>query len=106
MVALDVEEGERKQAQRWHVGRELPLAVLIGLLIQTGTFIWFLSGLSTKVDYAVQQLQEFKDSRYTKADSMKDRDFYMAMIEAIRVNNGERDRRIIELENTVRSIRR
>lgn len=33
----------------WHVGREIPVAVLIGLVIQTCSFVWWLAGLSSTV---------------------------------------------------------
>lgn len=40
---------DREERRGWHIGREVPAAMLIGLIIQTCSFIWWLSGLSSTV---------------------------------------------------------
>jgi hypothetical protein len=40
-----VARDEPKRKERWHVGKEIPLAVIFGLLMQTGGLVWWMRGL-------------------------------------------------------------
>jgi len=81
--------------ERWHLGKEIPLAVLVVLLIQTGGGIWWLAQLGSKLDSAVATIQEFKAERYTRDDARRD-------AELTRQRDADNERRITELEAFVR----
>lgn len=77
--------------ERWHVGREIPIAVLIMLAVQTGGGIWWAASLSQKLDSVIAQVQEIKMERYTKEDARRDQEF-------VRMRAGDLERRIGEIE--------
>lgn len=87
--------------ERWHVGKEVPLAMLGGLLLQTMFGAVWLAKLDWKIDAALLQLSEYKQDRYTKTDAMKDRELLLQIIEAQKARDAEHDRRIGALEETV-----
>lgn len=86
-----VSQLNRRDRDRWHVGREIPIAVLVMLAIQTGGGIWWLSGVSQKLDSVIAQVQEIKAERYTQADARRD-------LELIRMRDADLERRIVNLE--------
>lgn len=42
---------DTKLPQKWHVGKEVPVATIVVLLIQTAGVIWWAASTSAKVDY-------------------------------------------------------
>lgn len=84
-------ETHRRSRDKWHVGREIPIAVLVMLAIQTGGGIWWLSGVSQKLDSVIAQVAEIKQERYTKEDARRD-------FELIRSRNADLERRITDIE--------
>jgi phage terminase large subunit-like protein len=90
-----------EQDNKWHVGKEIPLAVLFTLMIQTGGGIWWLAQVSSKIDYAVATLQTFQAERYTREDARRDKEIMVQMIETQRQRDIEHDRRLVEIENRV-----
>lgn len=86
---------------RWHVGREIPLALIAALLIQTGGGIWWASTMTSKLDTALQTLAEFRAERYTKDDGRRDRELLVAQLETLKARDAEHDRRIEALELSV-----
>lgn len=46
---------ESVSASIWHVGREVPLALLAGLIIQTAGVVWWLASLNATVAATVQE---------------------------------------------------
>lgn len=86
------------RAERWHIGKEIPLAVLLMLFIQTGGGIWWLAQVSAKIDYAISTMEEFKRERYTREDARRDGDLMVQRIEAQRARDAEHDRRLDTLE--------
>ncbi len=81
----------RRSRDRWHVGREIPIAVLVMLAIQTGGGIWWAAGLSQKLDSVIAQVAEIKSERYTREDGRRDQDFMRSRV-------AELDRRLSNLE--------
>lgn len=81
----------RRSRDRWHVGREIPIAVLVMLAVQTGGGIWWAAGLSQKLDSVISQVAEIKSERYTKDDARRD-------MELMRVRNADLERRLTNLE--------
>lgn len=64
--------------ERWHVGKEIPLALIVMLMIQTGTGIWWAATQSAKLDSLAVMMSDFKSTQYTQADNRRD----MAVIAA------------------------
>lgn len=98
-MELTVNEGwdgsDRRDHPKWHVGREIPIALIFTIVIQTGAGIWFMSQLSSKVDRALEQLSEFRAERYTKEDARRDRELYI-------LSNRDIERRLTEIEADAR----
>lgn len=86
------------RTERWHIGKEIPLAVLLMLFVQTGGGIWWLAQVSAKIDYAIQTMEEFKRERYTREDARRDGDLMVNRIEAQRARDLEHERRLDTLE--------
>lgn len=89
---IDDEPDSRRSRDRWHVGREIPIAVLVMLAVQTGGGIWWLSGVSQKLDSVIAQVAEIKQERYTKDDARRDQ-------ELMKLRDGDLERRIANLED-------
>jgi hypothetical protein len=86
------------RAERWHIGKEIPLAVLLMLFIQTGGGIWWLAQVSAKIDYAIATMEEFKRERYTREDARRDKEAMDQRIEAQRQRDVEHERRLQVIE--------
>jgi len=86
----------RQNRERWHVGREIPIAVVLALIVQTVSGIWWAAGLSAKMDSTQAQIIELKSDRYTSSDARRDND-----LSRLRAENMER--RITTLEDITRS---
>jgi hypothetical protein len=80
-----------RRESRWHVGKEIPIAVLVMLAAQTGGGIWWAASLSQKLDAVIIQVAELRAERYTKEDARRDQDF-------TRSRHGDLERRIVNLE--------
>ena len=90
-IPEDAEDIDRRRREKWHVGREIPIAVLIMLAIQTGGGIWWLSGVSQKLDAVISQVAELRAERYTKDDARRD-------MELMRTRDTDLERRISTIE--------
>lgn len=89
---------ERQTPEHWHVGKEVPIAVLFTLVVQTGGGIWWLAQLSAKIDSAISTLDEFRVERYTREDARRDRELVMAVIEQQRQRDQDLERRMALVE--------
>ena len=90
---------ERRKQEKWHVGKEVPIAVLFTLVVQTGGGIWWLAQVSSKIDYAIATMQEFKAERYTRDDARRDR-------ELAAQRDAEHDRRLASIEASLEMLKR
>ncbi len=79
------------EPERWHIGKEIPLAVLLMLFVQTGGGIWWAANVSAKIDYAISTMEEFRRERYTREDARRD-------LEAMKARDSEHDRRLNMIE--------
>ena len=84
-------DAANRRKDRWHVGREIPIAVLVMLAVQTGGGIWRAAGLSQKLDSVIAQVAEIRAERYTREDARRD-------MELMRVRDGDLERRIANIE--------
>jgi hypothetical protein len=80
-----------RSTEKWHVGKEIPLAMIFGMMIQTSGVIWWAASLSAKLDYLTEQVASLQHDRGRQENSFKD----IAVIEQ-RLDTNER--RILILE--------
>ena len=62
----------RKTNDAWHLGKEIPIALIFAILIQSIGGIWWAATLTTKLDNLTIQVLEFKTTRYTADDAKRD----------------------------------
>lgn len=91
MNACRDDDVEKTRGERWHVGKEIPIAVMITLLVQTGGIVWWAATVSGKLDSVMLQVREMREERYTKNDAQRDK-------ELVSQRFSEHERRIGELE--------
>ena len=77
---------------KWHVGKEIPLAMIFALLFQTAGVIWWAASLTGKIDSLAEQVAELKSDKRLQENSFKD----IAVIEQRVISN---ERRILLLES-------
>lgn len=64
--------------ERWHVGKEIPLALIFALFVQTGGWIWWAATQSAKLDTLTSMMADFRASQYTQNDARRDQEMIMA----------------------------
>ena len=69
---------EQPRDDRWHVGKEIPLALIMALVVQTGGWIWWAATQSAKLDTLTAMMSDFRASQYTQADARRDKELVMA----------------------------
>lgn len=89
---------DRRTHQSWHVGKEIPLAVLLAIIVQTGGGIWWFAQVSAKMDYAIDTLRQFQQERYTREDARRDRELLLSQIDVLKTRDMEHERRLASLE--------
>lgn len=95
----DGSERRSAPAEHWHIAKEVPIAVLFMLCLQTGGGIWWLAQLSAKIDNAISRIGEFAVERYTKEDARRDRELLVALIDQLKQRDADHERRLGTLEN-------
>lgn len=63
-----------RRTDRWHVGREIPLAVIFAITMQTMGGIWFAATYVAKIDTLTSLMSEFQATQYTQADAIRDKE--------------------------------
>lgn len=67
---------EASRTERWHVGKEIPLAMLFAIMLQTGAAIWWAASFSAtvtaKLDDLSSQVAALTADRYSQHDAMRD----------------------------------
>jgi flagellar motor component MotA len=99
--ADDSEAIAGRKPQHWRIGHEIPIALIVTLVIQTGAGVVFFTNLSNKVDAALNLLAEFRAERYTKEDARRDRELYQQMLQASQAADRETDRRLEAIERKI-----
>ena len=80
---------------KWHVGKEIPLALIFAIIVQTGGWIWWAATLSTKVEDLSLQIAALSADKYTATDAKKDAALYMSKF-------SDNDRRLENIERKMR----
>ena len=94
-------DGVNRRANNWHVAREIPVAVVLTLIIQTIAGVVFFTNLSAKVDTALDTLREFKQERYTRLDAERDRALLLEIIGSMRAQHADIYKRLESVEEKV-----
>jgi hypothetical protein len=95
MEAPEPSHDERRRSERWHVGKEIPLALVLTLFFQTGGWIWWAATQSAKLDALTVLMSDFKQAQYTQNDSRRD-------LSALDARHNEVVRRVEVLEAIAR----
>lgn len=106
VVEEDDEPPARRLGDRWHVGKEIPLALIVAVVLQTVGVIWWVAQLSNKIDNAVSNMAEFKSERYTREDARRDRELLDQKLSAGASRDAELERRINQNEARVDRLER
>lgn len=60
------------KSEHWHIGKEIPIALVLGIIAQTMMAIWWASGVSTELSHLSDDVNELRKQRYTQNDYTKD----------------------------------
>lgn len=63
---LKVTDEERKYEREWHLDKKVPIAVILTIMLQTGTFVWW----GSRLDHRVETLERESVSRIPQADRL------------------------------------
>ena len=93
-LPLPADDTERIAHERWHVGKEIPLAMIAAVFLQTMGGVWFAATYVSKIDTLTTLVAEFKSQQYTQNDARKDHEY-------IADKHSDAVRRIDKLESSV-----
>jgi hypothetical protein len=62
------------RSERWHVGKEIPLAIIFAISVQTLGGVWFAATYVAKIDTLTSLMSEFKATQYTQDDARRDKE--------------------------------
>ena len=85
-------------ADRWHVGKEVPLTLLFGMLLQVVIAAMFISDLKNEIKITAQRVEEIWRDRYTRLDAAKDSEVSRARDEAMALRLEDHERRLRAIE--------
>lgn len=87
---MQEKQGDRREG--WHVGKEIPLAMIFAIIMQTCGVIWWAAVLTTKLDDLSYQVAALSADKYSQKDAEKDKQIIMQQINFVstRVDKLER----------------
>lgn len=68
----------QSRPERWHVGKEIPLAIIAAITAQTFGGVWFAATYVAKIDTLTSLMSEFKSTQYTQSDARRDQEVAIA----------------------------
>jgi hypothetical protein len=92
---------DRRRREKWHVGKEIPIAFVLTIVAQTAIFVWNASKLDAKVEYVVDQLKQFAAERYTREDARRDREMTLLLVDQMKTRDVEMERRMLKCEQVI-----
>lgn len=63
---------DNRRAERWHVGKEIPIILVFGFLINAAGWVWFAATQTAQLNNLTSLMTEFKAGQYTQADARRD----------------------------------
>lgn len=91
----------RRLEDRWHVGKEVPIVLILAVIAQTAGGVWWMAQMSSKLDGAVSTIAEIKNERYTREDARRDTQLLDARFQTQQNVDREQERRMLNLESRV-----
>lgn len=61
-----------RRSESWHVGKEIPLALLFAIFMQTLGAIWWAATVTTKLDDLSYQVASLNADKYSQHDALRD----------------------------------
>lgn len=61
-----------QRGEKWHIGKEIPIAVILGFFMQTVVAIWWAATLTAKIDELSYQVAALTMDKYTQGDAKRD----------------------------------
>ena len=91
---MDIEDQEKARSKQWHMGKEIPLALVGTLILQTVGVVWGAATLNAKVESnekagAVAQIVQASVDRRQDEEARRSEDRILAQLEKL---NGKLDR--------------
>lgn len=96
---------QRLEQEPWRIEHKIPLALLVGLVVQTIYFTIWLRDLAGEVKSGNSRMEEIWRDRYTRADAAKDADVVELRYKSLEWRVSELERRAAEHERDYRSTR-
>lgn len=63
---------EDRRDEKWHVGKEIPVAVILAFFLQTIGAVWWAATLTAKIDELSYQVAALTMDKYTQSDAKRD----------------------------------
>jgi len=76
-------ETENRRQESWHVGKEIPLAMLFAIFLQTAGAIWWAATMSAKLDDLSYQVASLTADKYSQKDAERDKELISEKIRNI-----------------------
>lgn len=92
------QEHREQRTEKWHIGKEIPLALLFLMAGQTATGIWWAATQTAKTDTLIQMVTEYRNNQYTKDDARRDGDLV-----SLRHHENKRRIEVLEQRNFISS---
>lgn len=83
-----------RRGEKWHIGKEIPLALVFSILFQTGGVIWWAATLSGKIDTLSEKVVKLQEEKLVQDTIRRD----VAVISQMVITN---TRRLEYLESKV-----
>lgn len=88
----------RRAEDKWHVGKEIPIVLIMAVLAQTAGGIWWMAQMSAKIDALATAASEFRNERYTREDARRDSLLMDQRFQSQQSSDRELERRINQIE--------
>jgi hypothetical protein len=96
-----LDEARVEKHEPWHAVFDIPVALILTIGVQSAGAIWWASGVTSKLDRAIEQIQEYKADRYTKEDGRRDQALLFQMFEQLRQSDRDLERRVLNCEQAM-----
>lgn len=70
---------DRRQVTRWSIDKHIPVAVILGMLLQTAALVWYMASFTSDTNNRLKNLEEY---RITQAGDYKHIPEKIAKLEA------------------------
>lgn len=87
---MATEDQEKERVKQWHIGKEIPIAVIVVLILQTAGVIWWAASTSVKVEFmketnVASQLVQTSIDRRQDDEAKRSEDRILVQLDKINV---------------------